>query len=1054
MSDSDSNGRAARGGFPGLDRLGRELAESANEGVWAVDGEFRTTFVNARMAEMLGYSPDQMTGRPVSDFMVAEDLADHAEKMRARQKGVRQSYERRFRHANGSERLCLVSAVALSGDEGAFAGSFDMFTDITERKRADERLRVQAALLDISPASITVHDGRGAFLYANERTFDLHGYTRDEFMALNLSEIDVPESWELFEARVRELERNGEASFGVRHRRKDGSDIPLWVTAKTARMEDRPVILSVATDLIERERAEQAQRESARMFSTLVENLPGFVYRCANDCDRTVTYLSAGCLDVTGYPPEAFVERREVIYRDLVPAEHRERLSAKWRTLLAEREPFEDQYPILHASGELRRVWERGRGVFGSDGGLLYLEGFVTDVTEQWRAEALITAERDLGLALGEARSLHEALETCLSTAIEVSGMDCGGVYLVRGDGGLDLAVQDGMSEKFIRTVTTFDRDTPNARIVLKGDPIYVAWEKLGFRSDGGRREEGLKALASVPVRDRGAVVACLNVASHTVLEVPLWARTALEDVAGRVGAAIVRARAEESQRLAERQYKALFDEMLDGFAVTEIVRDDTGAPVDYRFLAVNPSFERMTGIEAAGAVGRSVHELLPGLDAGWMAACDSVAITGRPVHFDGYAREFDRHFEATVFQPKPGQAACIFADISERKQLEEQFRQSQKMEAVGRLAGGVAHDLNNMLTPILAYTEMLEAAFDPEDQRLQQIREVRAAGVRAKELVQQLLAFSRKQTLRFKAMDLNSVISKIEPLLRHTVRESIRLRFSLDRSIPWIRGDVGQIEQAIMNLVINAQDAMPEGGELVVETDEFVLGGASGPAPADVAPGRYVAMAISDTGVGMDASIMERIFEPFFTTKAVGKGTGLGLATVYGIVKQHGGTVTVRSEVGAGATFRLCFPALEDAPPEVPREEASPAAVRGSSQEIIMVAEDDDMVRDLTAGVLGRLGYTVLTASSAGACVRILTDRRGPLHLMLTDVVMPDMNGKALFDIAATIFPGLRVVFMSGYSQEVISEHGVLLENIDFLQKPFTVRQLMTKVREVLDRK
>ncbi|MCJ7627165.1 MAG: ATP-binding protein, partial [Longimicrobiales bacterium] len=373
-----------------------------------------------------------------------------------------------------------------------------------------------------------------------------------------------------------------------------------------------------------------------------------------------------------------------------------------------------------------------------------------------------------------------------------------------------------------------------------------------------------------------------------------------------------------------------------------------------------------------------------------------------------------------------------------------------QRMESIGRLSGGVAHDLNNLLTPIIGFGDLVLGELSPEDEHRESVQEILRAAFRARDLVRQLLAFSRRQTLDFKAIDLNGMVREFQNLLRRTIRKDIEIRFIPTSRQPNIRADRGQMEQVIMNLAVNAQDAMPEGGTLTIETSEVELDGEYAWAHAGVTSGQYAMLSFSDDGVGMDAETREKVFEPFFTTKERGKGTGLGLATVYGIVKQHGGNIWAYSEPGGGSTFKCYFP-LADMP-SVEQVELRNTITDLGGTETIMVVEDEVMVRKLAAKVLKGSGYSVLEAGESEACLNALRDYDGPLDMLLTDVVMPGMNGRELYGEVRKLFPGAKVLFMSGYTEDIVTHRGVLDEGIPFIQKPFSGRDLATKVRSVLE--
>ncbi len=384
------------------------------------------------------------------------------------------------------------------------------------------------------------------------------------------------------------------------------------------------------------------------------------------------------------------------------------------------------------------------------------------------------------------------------------------------------------------------------------------------------------------------------------------------------------------------------------------------------------------------------------------------------------------------------------------RSQLEGQLRQAQKMEAVGRLAGGVAHDFNNMLTGILGQSELLLRKLTADAPERRRVGEIVKAGERAATLTRQLLAFSRKQILQPRVLDLNSVVSDAQDALARLVGDDISLRFVPGAGLWAVKSDPGQIESVLMNLAANARDAMTAGGSLTVETANVQLSEAYACMHVPVEPGPYVMLAVSDTGAGMDAETQRRIFEPFFTTKGQGAGTGLGLSTVYGVVKQSGGYIWVYSEPGLGTTFKIYLPRTAEA--GVREEPRAAAAGMPRGDETILLAEDEDLVRGMTRDMLEMCGYTVIEAADGVDALSVCERHDGPVHLLLTDVVMPRMGGRELADRVAAARPETRVLFISGYTDNAIVHRGVLEPGVAFLQKPFTPEALAQRVRGLLD--
>ena len=507
---------------------------------------------------------------------------------------------------------------------------------------------------------------------------------------------------------------------------------------------------------------------------------------------------------------------------------------------------------------------------------------------------------------------------------------------------------------------------------------------------------------------------------------------------------------ADAELRMRERAIEAASQ----GIVITDPTRKDN--PIVY----ASPGFTRLTGYEAGEIIGQNCRFLQGPTTDSTQAAVLRAAIREEracEVELLNFRKDGTSFWNSVAVTPvrdaeeRVTHFVGVQTDVTARRRLEAQFLQAQKMDAVGRLAGGIAHDFNNLLSVILSYSEMIGSDLNPDDPICADIAEVKTAAVRAADLTRQLLVFSRQRVLETKTLNLNEILTGMEKMLRRLLGADIELTFLPGIGLGNVKADPGQVGQIIVNLAVNARDAMPLGGKLTLETANVDLDAGYIGAHMDVEPGAYVALAVSDTGTGMDRQTLSRIFEPFFTTKEKDKGTGLGLATVFGIVKQSGGHVFVYSEPGAGTTFKIYLPRVSG----MPDARMSPAPPMAEESEhrgaTILLVEDEDQVRTLACTILRRQGYVVLEASNGGEALLICEQHTANIDLLLTDVVLPRMSGRQLAERLAALRPRMKLLYMSGYTEDAILQHGIIDSGVAFLQKPFTPGSLTHKVRGVL---
>ncbi|HET9270598.1 MAG TPA: PAS domain-containing protein [Vicinamibacterales bacterium] len=734
------------------------------------------------------------------------------------------------------------------------------------------------------------------------------------------------------------------------------------------------------------------------------------------------------------------------------------------RALQSGARDYRADYRVVWPDGRVRMMHSRGTIHRDVDGRVIEAIGTVQDVTERRRAESRI---RHLNRVYAMLGGISEALvrekdpETVLNAACQITvntggfrmawiGLyDDTGTVRVRAHAGADAGALDLIERLILAEPPGGCRFTADA--LLRGrhaicDNIATDPDTAGWRSEALSRH--YRSMAALPIMSSGRPIGVFNLYASEPDVFDEQEVRLLDDVATDISFALEVLRRDLERRQAEERFRLVVDNIRELFWIS----DANGVPE-----FVSPAYSTIWG--------RPLGSLAE-LGAGWLDAVHpddrarveettraqlrsgTIDQTYRIVRPDGTVRWIRaRSFPVRDATGRLERIVGTATDITEQRQLEEQFRQAQKMESIGRLAGGIAHDFNNLLTVINGTAEL--AALDlPRNMPLRaDLLQIRQAGERAASLTRQLLALSRQQILKPVIINLTTVVRGMQSMLRRLIGEHVQLAFRFEDALGHVKADPSQIEQVILNLAVNAQDAMPDGGTLTIETGHVYLD--EGHAANHLAPraGHYAILAVSDTGVGMDEATRQRIFEPFFTTKEIGKGTGLGLSTVYGIVQQREGGLFVYSEPGQGTTFKVYLPQVDEAPDVALSLDVSDQ----SGSETVLLVEDEPALRALTKRVLSSAGYTVIDAGNGDEALAALAAYQGPVHLMLTDVVMPGMNGRDLATRVVALRPAIKVLFASGYTDDAIFRHGVLDDGSQFISKPYAPAELRRKVREAL---
>lgn len=989
----------------------RLLFEKNPQSMWVYDVETLAFLaVNSAAVEQYGYSSNEFMEMTIRDIRAAHDIPALSDIVCREGGGLERSTECRHHKKDGS-----VIDVEITSSELTWSGRsarLVLATDITRRKQKEERLKQSEEsyrqFVEQSPDAVLVHR-KGEILFANMACVSLFGASSaPELAGKQMFDFIHPDDREGVKKRIREYDRD---FTNVRHNETrliglNGKETYTEVVACSINFLGKPAMQVAYRDISQRKLAEKRLQESeanlaaAQRIARLgswerdlidVENWANNPLRWSDEVFRILGY-GVGEVEVS----RANFERA-------IHPDDRDRIREVMSASIRERKPYKTDYRIILPNGNLRNLRSQADIVFDEKAGKpMKIVGILQDVTEQKQAE-----ERFRGLLEAAPDAIvivnREGKIILVNKQTEILFGYTRGELL---NCALETLVPEGMQGRLHSHSEEFFED---ARAL----PMGVGPETSGLRKNGSKFPAEI-SLSPLETEDGVLIV------------------TIIRDITQR-------------KKAEEKFYKA-FHVNPEPITIATVSEG--------RYIDVNESFLRSTGYRREEVIGHTSLEL-----KFWERLEDRAKFVEKLDHH-GSVRDLEINFATKSGLQRMGLISgenieidgqtCVISiikDLTDQKALEKQLRQSQKMEAIGQLSGGIAHDFNNLLSVIIGYSEAMEACLPANNPLLRMCEQIKKAGQSAASLTRQLLAFSRQQVLEPKILDVNVIIRNMENMVRRLIGEDIDFSTVLESGLASVRADQGQIEQVIMNLVVNARDAMPHGGKLRIETTSVELDEEYARLHPPQRAGSYVLLSVSDTGTGMDADTQAHIFEPFFTTKEIGKGTGLGLSTVYGVIRQSNGHIWVYSEPGQGTTFKIYMP--------LSRQSTSPEKTIPDlldslrATETILLVEDAEALRELTRTILTNSGYTVLEAEHPNQAIEIACKHESPIHLLLTDMVMPGMNGRALADKLAPIKPEMKVVFMSGYTG--FSHSGLDDSDLVLISKPFTRDTLLRKVREAL---
>ncbi|NTW48222.1 MAG: PAS domain S-box protein [Chlorobiales bacterium] len=1036
--------RDAAGNPTGIVVITRDITERkrAEEALRESEKRFRTIFYtspdaivitrlddgflvdyNPSASRLTGYTKEDALGKSTIDINIWADLKDRQEVIRRlKETGYCDNFEFGLKRKDGSTGIALMSATMMVLQGVSYMLSITR--DISEIRRVEKAIqqseRNYREIFNATNDGIFVGDVDTArMLDTNDAMLRMVGIdSKEEILAYdiwNLMANEAPYDQDEAFRRFRLAVEEGPQVFEWLSRRKNGELFWVEVSLRVTEISGQRRILAVVRDISERKRSDALLKvERDRIANILSGTNAGtwdwYLAKGEATVNERWAEIVGKTMDELG--PMTFDNFLSYIHPDDLPLFHK-LYDQHGR---GEKDYHDFEFRMRHKNGEW--IWVNARGKVverDRDGKPLHMSGTILDITERKRTEA----------ALKESEERFRHIFYTSPDAVTIS------------------RVEDGLFVDINRSVTRLTGYTREDMIGKSSSEVNV-WVDLENRQELVRRlkENGYyDNFESRFRRKDGSIGIGLLSASVMLLGGVPYIISIIRDIT--------------EYRRAEEEIRKLSEVVRQ--SPVSVVITDTGGAISY----VNPKFSEVTGYTLEEVKGQYPRILKSGetleeeYKTLWETITSGKVWQGR---FHNKKKDGSMFWEESSICPIFDENGSIThflglkEDITQRLVLEEQLRQAQKMEAIGRLAGGVAHDFNNLLLVINGFSDLILRKMDAKHPYYEHVQQIQRAGDRAAGLTRQLLAFSRKQILQPKVLNLNLLLKDMEKMLRRIIGEDISLFTRYEENLYKVKADPGQIEQVILNLAVNARDAMPSGGSLTIENRNAYLDEAYVKSHEGCSVGHYAMIAITDSGCGIDKQAQAHIFEPFFTTKDVGKGTGLGLSTVYGIVKQSGGNIWVYSEPGVGTTFKIYFPSLESANDMQKHLAKSKNAIRGT--ETILIVEDEDIVRELIVTGLEDLGYNVLKADNGLKALELIEDYSEEIHFLLTDVVMPQMSGRELSDKMAVRYPKTKTLFMSGYTDSAIVHHGVLDEGVAFIQKPFTIPEIAKKIRAMLDEK